>query len=185
MPLGDPREPQGRLFLPHSRRVGSEELEPGVSRPGKAPSAGGSGWGWGGGIVHWRALQHHLGLPLQPLGPEQRSVHFLERLVSLEGDRALAGWWASPVRPEHPAVGSLFLSHLHAFIHVDTHRLTCPPPSHSSIFVFITTHRGTPGHTRLHTLLLPVTWTLTPMSHTPRSVTHTHTDTHTHTLTHI
>ena len=39
----------GRLFLPHSRRVGSEELEPGVSRPGKAPSAGGSGWGWGGG----------------------------------------------------------------------------------------------------------------------------------------
>ena len=92
---------------------------------GKAPPAPGSGWGWGRGALSTGGhCSTTLGLLGSPLGPE-RSVHFLERLVSLEGDRARPGWRASPVRPERPAVGSLFLSlsppRLHSCGHTQTH----------------------------------------------------------------
>ena len=149
---------------------------------GKAPSARGSGWGWGrGGIVHWRALQHHLGPPLQPPRPIAKRPLPGTPGVS-RGRQSSARLGALPVRPERPVVGSLFLSHPHVFIHVDTHRLTCSP---SLTLIHIRVHNHTQrhswSHTPSHTPAPSHVDSHTHVTHTPVSDSHTHTHTHTHT----
>ena len=140
--------------------MGGEALGPGVSDPGRARPARGSAWGWGGGSVHWRALQHHLGRPCSPSAPGAELVHFLAFLVALEGDRDRPGLGASPEGPEHPAECVLSLSHAsHIFIHTDTHRPTC---SLSLTHNAPTTHPHPRAHP--HADALPATHALTRSS---------------------
>lgn len=172
------REPQGRLFPPHSRRVGGEALVPGVSGTGRARPPRGSAWGRGGGSVHWRALQHHLGCLCSPPAPGAELVHFLAFLVALEGDRDRPGLGASPAGPEHPAARALARSHTHptsSFTGTDP-RVHCHSLITHQVHIHIHVHTHAQTHSQPHTPspVLAVMCTLTPISRTPRWVTHTH-----------
>lgn len=84
--------------------------------------------------VHWRALQHHLGPPRQPLCPGVELVHFLDRhRAALEGDRGPAGSACRQgyrLRPRSMAVCPTPSPPL-SYVHVDTHKPHVHCHSHS------------------------------------------------------
>ena len=151
------------------------------------------GMGWGqcplGGTAAppWAPLQ-----PLRARGVEL--VYSLEFLVALEGDRDWPGSGLSPVPgvaagrgAGHPAgrmralsprplprhtTSSFTRTHTDPRVHSRSHS---EGTNYTPTYRFLTTHSYTRSHTGSRTRLLIVTWTLISTSHTPRSVTHTHT----------
>lgn len=150
--------------------------------------------GPGGGSLHWRALQHHLGPPPHPSALGVELVHLLEHKVALEGDRGPPGSACPQGYHPRPGASSSVLP-LPCFPSVTpntpySHRDTQPrvftaTHIHNAEILPPFTHvhnshtlRCSPSHLPCHTYSITAPQALAPISHTLHLDTHTHAHTH-------